>query len=210
MSVEWGGGGGQTSARVPGWMGWRRSAANAASGGACDIGQFGLLASVTVVQLARIPVQINRYTKGCGCDSSPMVDELALGVLSWTFCTSPIFSSKASSYERSQAGPSQLQLLHPHLLATLLKLVPPLRTATAQLWPSPLLIPQPAVSPSVALLNSRLAAILRPSSSALPRARPHFCSQASHNPTGRTHPRPMALSHHFANLWPRPTFLLLP
>ena len=123
-------------------------------------------------------------------------------MLSWTFCTSPIPSSKASSYERSQAGPSQLQLLHPHLLATLLKLVPPLRTATAQLWPSPLLITLPAVSPSVALLNSRLAAILRPSSSALPRARPHFCPQASHNPTGRTHPRPLALSHHFANLWP--------
>jgi hypothetical protein len=52
------------------------------------------------------------------------------------------------------------------------------------------------------LASSRLAAILRPSSSALPRARPHFCPQASHNPTGRTHPRPLALSHHFANLWP--------
>jgi hypothetical protein len=200
-----GGRGGQTSARVPGWMGWRRSAANKASGGACDTWPSCFSNSSTV---GRIPVQINRYTKGCGCDSSPTVGELALGVLSWTLCTSPIFSSKAS--ERSQAGPSQLQLLHPHLLATLLKLVPPLRTATAQLWPSPLLITLPAVSPSVALLNSRLAAILRPSSSALPRARPHFCPQAFHNPTGRTHPRPLALSHHFANLWPRPMFLLLP
>ena len=36
------------------------------------------------------------------------------------------------------------------------------------------------------LASSRLAAILRPSSSALPLARPHFCPQASHNPTGRT------------------------
>ena len=205
MSVEWGGGGGRPAqGSLGGWGGGDQRRIRRAG----ELVTLGLLASVTVVQLARIPVQINRYTKGCGCDSSPTVGELALGVLSWTLCTSPIFSSKAS--ERSQAGPSQLQLLHPHLLATLLKLVPPLRTATAQLWPSPLLITLPAVSPSVALLNSRLAAILRPSSSALPRARPHFCPQASRNPTGRTDPRPLALFHHFANLWPRPPFLLLP